>query len=392
MSFFFFHASTGPAATKLAFTAQPPDVAADESFSVTIEVQNASGNKVASYTGTITVALTTPGGATLAGTLSGNAAGGELTLTGLSVDEGGTYTLTATAAGLTNAVSDEFTIAVAMALDDLATAPACALSTGRRLFTSYENAIVRLRRSSDDAESDFSADANGVLDTAAIATWAGADTVYLVTIYDQSGNELNVTQATTTKQWVYSASVAGLNGKPGFLGDTTDYYAGANPVASGTGAFTAYLTSLNTDAAGGSNYQWGIGNSATNGCYLLVQYIAAGGDLLYRHRATQVADATQANGPTAVTMIEIRQVAGNERYIRFDGANEASNATTVTTQPSAMTGHYVGTGAASTTTTFVGYMPEVVVFDGDLPAIDADDRNLIGAAAAYYGADVAVIL
>lgn len=52
--------------------------------------------------------------------------------------------------------------------------------------------LLRLRRSSDDAEQDWPADAvTGDLDAAAIATWrdaAGAADLFVVTLYDQSGN------------------------------------------------------------------------------------------------------------------------------------------------------------------------------------------------------------
>jgi hypothetical protein len=58
----------------------------------------------------VTVALTVPGAATLGGTKVKAAVAGAATFTDLTVDVDGTYTLTATAADVTDAVSDEFTI------------------------------------------------------------------------------------------------------------------------------------------------------------------------------------------------------------------------------------------------------------------------------------------
>ena len=82
----------------------------------------------------------------------------------------------------------------------------------RRLLASYTGALVRLRRASDNAESDFGYDANGDLDVAAIATWLTATTGYAVTWYDQSGNSKNVTQSTAANQPLYVAS--SQNGLP----------------------------------------------------------------------------------------------------------------------------------------------------------------------------------
>jgi hypothetical protein len=78
----------------------------------------------------------------------------------------------------------------------------------RRWLTSYEGDLVRLRRSSDNAELDFTYDANGDLDTAAIATWAGGSSLE-VTVYDQVSGD-DVTQGTAGSQPLFVAS--GQNG------------------------------------------------------------------------------------------------------------------------------------------------------------------------------------
>lgn len=79
----------------------------------------------------------------------------------------------------------------------------------RRWLSSYEGALVRLRRSSDSAQMDFGYDDNGDLDTAAITTWLGGANGFVVTIYDQAGSN-NPTQATAGLQPAYVAS--GKNG------------------------------------------------------------------------------------------------------------------------------------------------------------------------------------
>jgi hypothetical protein len=94
----------------------------------------------------------------------------------------------------------------------------------RRALTSYEGNLVRLRRASDNAELDFGYDANGDLDTAAIATWAGGDS-FIVTIYDQKSGD-NVTQGTAGNQPLFVAS--GQNGRAvGRYNGTSHYLQGA---------------------------------------------------------------------------------------------------------------------------------------------------------------------
>ena len=82
-------------------------------------------------------------------------------------------------------------------LDGLATLPRAAL--GLKKLISTATVAVRVRRSSDNAEQDigFSGDA---LDTSALATFVGANSGYVVTIYDQTGNGEDATQATASKQ------------------------------------------------------------------------------------------------------------------------------------------------------------------------------------------------
>jgi hypothetical protein len=86
----------------------------------------------------------------------------------------------------------------------------------RRLYSAYSGNAIRLRRDSDDAESDFGFDATDgdyqLVDTAAISTWLGGATGYVVTRYDQSGNSEDETQATSSEQPVYVES--GIGGRP----------------------------------------------------------------------------------------------------------------------------------------------------------------------------------
>lgn len=82
-------------------------------------------------------------------------------------------------------------------LDELAVAPRCVLSLRKKISTATNS--IRVRRSSDNAEQDigFTGD---VLDTASLATFVGANSAFVVTFYDQTGNGEDATQATAGSQ------------------------------------------------------------------------------------------------------------------------------------------------------------------------------------------------
>src|SRR5262249_24486857 len=71
----------------LVVTVQPPaSVTAGDSFGLTVQAQDSSGNLITSFNGTVTVALASnPGGATLGGTLTTTASGGVATFSGLTL-------------------------------------------------------------------------------------------------------------------------------------------------------------------------------------------------------------------------------------------------------------------------------------------------------------------
>jgi hypothetical protein len=76
-----------------------------------VDVEDAGGNLVNDNTTQVSVALTSAGGATLAGTKTQTASGGQATFTDLGVDKTGTYTLTASSSPvLTTGISNSFTI------------------------------------------------------------------------------------------------------------------------------------------------------------------------------------------------------------------------------------------------------------------------------------------
>jgi hypothetical protein len=92
----------------------------------------------------------------------------------------------------------------------------------RRLRTGYAGAAVRVRRSSDNAEENFTAEE---IASGALTVWTGASDGFVVTWFDQSGNGRDATQATANNQptIVSSGVLETLNGKPAILWPTSTF-------------------------------------------------------------------------------------------------------------------------------------------------------------------------
>lgn len=106
--------------------------------------------------------------------------------------------------------------AMAALLLDTYSGAAVAYSAARRLRTAYTGSLIRVRRSSDNAEQDIGYNANNLLDESALTTFVGANNGFVTTWYDQSGNAKNTTQATAANQprIVSSGTVIKRLGKP----------------------------------------------------------------------------------------------------------------------------------------------------------------------------------
>jgi hypothetical protein len=106
-------------------------------------------------------------------------------------------------------------------------APAAAAYSSRLLSSSYAGKALRVLRTSDNTQSDIGFTAGGDLDTAALKTFVGAANAQVTTWYDQSGNGLDLTQATQTAQpiLVSSGVINRENGQPfiRFYGSGTAY-------------------------------------------------------------------------------------------------------------------------------------------------------------------------
>jgi hypothetical protein len=108
--------------------------------------------------------------------------------------------LSKTVTSITNAANSP-----ALLLD---TYPAASGWSYRKLSSTYTGAVIRLRRDSDNNEKDFFFDSNGRLSLdsedglgTSISSWTGEEVdAFCVIMYDQSGNGLDISQNTLSRQ------------------------------------------------------------------------------------------------------------------------------------------------------------------------------------------------
>ena len=95
----------------------------------------------------------------------------------------------------------------------------------RKLKTTYSGYAIKVRRSSDNTETDIGFSGE-VLDTVSLLTFVGSGNGFVTTWYDQSGNDKHATQTTASKQpqIVSSGSVIVRNTKPTIKFDGVDDY------------------------------------------------------------------------------------------------------------------------------------------------------------------------
>lgn len=133
----------------------------------------------------------------------------------------------------------------------------------RRVVSGYSGPCLRLRRDSDDAESDFGF-TDGLLNTAAITTWLSGAEGYGVAWYDQSANGHTAEQTDAAAQPLYSAD--------GFIFDGVDDHFVCDSVAAAiTGTSTPWAVSAVLTPATAPDFHcvFGVGAAAGTGFHYL---------------------------------------------------------------------------------------------------------------------------
>jgi hypothetical protein len=175
------------------------------------------------------------------------------------------------------------------------------------------DAAVRLRRSSDNAEQNFATIADGGLDLAAISTFKGAANLFVVNLFDQTGNARHFEQTTAASQpalilsGIGSLPIVRFSTGSEFMYTGVDF--GAQPFThsfvckrtsglsligtTGAQVYTGYKTNEIFMAAGAGE----IGVTVTGGIYHAVQAVYSGvsSDLNVNGSANSVSPGTNAH-------------------------------------------------------------------------------------------------
>ena len=124
------------------------------------------------------------------------------TYTLVSADAGQNIKCTVTATNTAGSASaDSNTVAIFDTVADSQGAFYNIWSVARLLRGAYYGSpIIRLRRTNDNAESNFGVTTSGVLDESAITSWVGSNSATVVTVYAQDGSARHFTNATPSEQ------------------------------------------------------------------------------------------------------------------------------------------------------------------------------------------------
>ncbi len=249
-------------------------------------------------------------------------------------------------------------------LDKLLQGQAVAAYSLKLLTTNYPGYAVQVRRSSDNATLNIGFTAAGLLDTNTLLNFVGAANGYVTVWYDQSGNGINVSQgvATNQPQLVTAGAVNLLNGYPALAFNGSQYLSAGSQswennipytysVVCQQPTFSDALHALvSFDTAGWLMFS---GGSTT------VDLGNWGDDSYYTVPSDQALHVlTALKWPTP----------GSTLYV--DDSLVASNSTPNNLMSSAST-LYVGT-AAGGAWSYVGNIPEMILFDSNLSGPDLD--------------------
>jgi len=273
---------------------------------------------------------------------------------------------------------------------DLYPGAAAAYST-RKVDKDYTGYCMRVRRSSDDAQTDIGFDSNGNLDTAAIASHCGSSTGFVSIWYSQTGSN-DATQSTTSLQpQIYNGTtVLTENGKPALNFDGSDDYMPTSLSLGTLSAFTAFFVSAPDSNSVSSNLYDGR-QSNDNGLRCIM---FSDGNLFF----SADEDDLRSTAYTASQQLIYNNYASSNIYTAINGATADSTTAPASVGPTTNRNLILFRDDVGSSFYFNGTAQEVVLYQSDQSSnrtgIESnisshyfgDDRMLEtygGAAAAY---------
>lgn len=182
---------------------------------------------------------------------------------------------------------------------------------------------IRLRRDSDNAESNFVTLTDGSLDVASITAWAAGANLFVTTLYDQSGSGFDVSQSIAANQPPFNLNV--LGSFPAIVpAAASSHYVWSTVL--GPAQVQPWTNSVVANTANGAQSGiWSHGIGAT----ILLGFDTGGADNVFMY-AGLVSPATAVDGAThAIQAI----FDGASSIITVDGVDTSSGDCGASTMP-----------------------------------------------------------
>lgn len=258
-------------------------------------------------------------------------------------------------------IASSRTTASASLLLDTYSGAAAAYSL-RKLRTAYTGAAIRVRRSSDNTETDIGFNVGGGLDTNALTTFVGAGNGFVTKWYDQTSNARDAVQTTTANQptIVLSGSIYTINSKPAILFNGTSTELRTSTIASWLTA-TPYTFILVDRVNTIKNDNYFCGTAGVLG--LTDRAIIAG------YRSSSQVTLAQYNDDANFTFTQVQQQKLHNIYFKFPNSEYFINNTSLGTQANPANGanitdggFQIGRAYGNGTLNYNGYLQEVIAY------------------------------
>lgn len=257
-----------------------------------------------------------------------------------------------------------------------------------RIYGSFTGATVQVRRSSDNATTDVTPNANGDLDLTSIVSaggtlsaWVGANDAYVRTWYDQSGNGNNAVQSTISNQsrFITAGALTTVNGKAATDTTVRLWYEFNTSLAS-IGNFAAYWVTKSASTINGDSVVFG---DTVSGITYLGDDTDGNGNPMGRANGTFF--VTNGLGNTTASGTEINHhIASMDRSgSNSNGGHNNSFGSVISTSSAAFNIDKMGYVNSFPSYNFRGNFQHSVFF---LSSKASDQAAIVTAINSYYGA------
>jgi hypothetical protein len=216
---------------------------------------------------------------------------------------------------------------VSYLLDDYS--GAAAAYSLRKLSSSYSGSAIRVRRASDNAESDVNFNVFGELDTVSLAAFCSGTDGFVKTWYDQSGSANDATQTTTAnmpKIYDGSTGVVTENGKPAveFLDSADSLFSTSATAFNSVLQNELYCVASYGTINVGNQYAAGVQiGGSTRG--VMIGTNSSGDDIRYHCQGNGFEIATGGTISVDTQILHGGTYDGTTRHARLNGASVGTN-------------------------------------------------------------------